>query len=413
MLVYLDTLIGFSVVMLLISLLITILTQMVSSLVNHRGSNLRWGLQTLFEHVDPALYPKLTANANRLAHEVLKHSLISDSWFSNLKGMRWLLKVPVVKTALGRIQLASAIRPAELTNILRQIASGSAKPGVLEDLEDVDWAALKVEITALLAAPNPAAERDATQAADMAVAVVQAVGRHPKTPLLQDSFDAVRGATGKLEAWFGSMMDRVAQKFAMYMRMWTVLFASAFALATGLNSIALLGDLYNNSTLRSALAGAAQQATTTAGTVLDKGNSLAAGLTGALKQAAQDATAAGAPPPPQIQTTAEGVAWIQANVPPGQRAAALSRFDASSAAASQKILQDAAQNAAKTSAIASQAGFDILKSRWPAKPDAIYLGGVLITAALLSLGAPFWFNALKSMTNLRSVLASKEKAEQA
>jgi hypothetical protein len=38
---------------------------------------------------------------------------------------------------------------------------------------------------------------------------------------------------------------------------------------------------------------------------------------------------------------------------------------------------------------------------------------VLITAALLSLGAPFWFNALKSMTNLRSVLASKQKSEKA
>jgi hypothetical protein len=413
MLLYLDTLIGFSVVMLLISLLITILTQMVSSLVNHRGSNLRWGLKTLFEHVDPALYPKLAANANRLAHEVLRHSLISDSWFSELKAVRWLQKVPVVNAVLGRAQLASAIRPAELTNILRQIAATSGKPGVLEKLEDVDWAALKVEIAALLAAPNPAAERDVSQAVDMAAAAVHAVGDQARTPLLQGSFNALRGAAGKLEGWFGSMMDRVAQKFSMYMRIWTVLFASAFALATGLNTISLLGDLYNNSVLRNSLAGAAQQATTTAGTVLDKGNSLAAGLTGALKQATQDATAAGAPQPPEIQTTAEGIAWIQAHVPAGQRAAALSRFDASSAAASQKVLQDAAQNAPKTSALASQAGFDILKSRWPPKPDATYLGGVLITAALLSLGAPFWFNALKSLANLRPILASKEKAEQA
>jgi hypothetical protein len=413
MLLYLDTLIGFSVVMLLISLLITILTQMVSALVNHRGSNLRWGLKTLFEHVGPALYPKLTANANRLAHEVLKHSLISDSWFSDLKAVRWLLKVPVVKTVLGRIQLASAIRPAELTNILGQIAASSDKPGVLGDLEDADWAALKVEIAALLDAPNPAATREMTQSAGVAAAAVKAIADQAKTPLLQDSVNAIRGTAGKLEAWFGSMMDRVAQKFTMYMRLWTVLFAGAFAIATGLNSITLLGELYNNGTLRTALAGMAQQATAIAGTVLDKGNSLEAGLTSALKQATRDATAGGAPQPPEIRTTAEGIAWIQANVPAGQRAAALSRFDTASAAASQKVLQDAAQNAANTSAVASQAGFDILECRWPAKPDARYLLGVLITAALLSLGAPFWFNALKSMTNLRPILASKEKAEHA
>ena len=413
MLIYLDTLIGFSVVMLLISLLITILTQMVSALVNHRGSNLRWGLKTLFENIDPALYPRLAANANRVAHEVLRHSLISDSWFSDLKGVRWLLEVPVLKKILGRFQLASAIRPAELTNILRQFAASPARPGVLKSLTAAEWAALQAEIAVLLAAPNPAAAREMTEAADVAAAAVKAIAGQAATPLLQESVNAIRGTAGILEAWFGSMMDRVAQKFTTYMRIWTVLFAGAFAIATGLNSMGLLSELYNDSGLRTALAGAAQQATATAATVLDKGSALAAGLTAALKQAAQDANTAGAPQPPDIRTTAEGIAWIQANVPAQQRAAVLSRFDADSAAASQKALQDGAQNAAKTTAIATQADFDILKCRWPANPDAKYFLGVLITAALLSLGAPFWFNALKSMTNLRPILASKEKAEQA
>jgi hypothetical protein len=56
MLSYLDTAIGFAVVMLGISLLITILTQMVSALVNHRGGNLLWGVKTLFANIDPARY---------------------------------------------------------------------------------------------------------------------------------------------------------------------------------------------------------------------------------------------------------------------------------------------------------------------------------------------------------------------
>jgi len=57
MLGYLDTLIGFTVVMLVVSLLITILTQVVSALINHRGSNLKWGLETLFANIDSKQFP--------------------------------------------------------------------------------------------------------------------------------------------------------------------------------------------------------------------------------------------------------------------------------------------------------------------------------------------------------------------
>jgi hypothetical protein len=35
---------------------------------------------------------------------------------------------------------------------------------------------------------------------------------------------------------------------------------------------------------------------------------------------------------------------------------------------------------------------------------------VLATAILLSLGAPFWFNMLKQLTNLRPILANKQDA---
>jgi|SRR5271157_437429 len=410
MLVYLDTLIGFSVVMLLISLLITILTQMVSALVNHRGSNLRWGLTTLFEHIDPALYPLLAASANRLAHEILKHSLISDSWFSDLKAVRRFLEIPVLKQVFGRLQLASAIRTTELTNALRQIAASPAQPGVLQDLTAGNWAALQAEITALLDAPNPAANRQMTQAAGVAAAAVNAIAGQATTPLLLDSVNAIRGSAGKLEAWFGSMMDRVAQKFAMYMRLWTVLFASAFVLATGLNTITLLSDLYHDSALRSALVAAVPQATATAGPVLDPG---APSFTAALQKALQDANVTGTPQPQNILTTAQGAQWIQANVPAEKRAAVQSGFDANAKAASQQVLQNAPQNAAKVTAAATQAHFDILKCRWPAKPKSKDFLGVLITAALLSLGAPFWFNALKSLANLRPILASKEQAEHA
>jgi len=45
---------------------------------------------------------------------------------------------------------------------------------------------------------------------------------------------------------------------------------------------------------------------------------------------------------------------------------------------------------------------------WPAD----HLFGILTSAALLSLGAPFWFNTLKSLANLRPLLADQIGQEQ-
>jgi hypothetical protein len=44
---------------------------------------------------------------------------------------------------------------------------------------------------------------------------------------------------------------------------------------------------------------------------------------------------------------------------------------------------------------------------WPGR----HLLGILTSAALLSLGAPFWFNALKNLTNLRPTLAQEIEKE--
>jgi hypothetical protein len=55
-----------------------------------------------------------------------------------------------------------------------------------------------------------------------------------------------------------------------------------------------------------------------------------------------------------------------------------------------------------------------ISSFW--KPSWLHFWGTAASAALLSLGAPFWFNILKTFSNLRPILANKEdkkaKAEQ-
>jgi hypothetical protein len=48
-----------------------------------------------------------------------------------------------------------------------------------------------------------------------------------------------------------------------------------------------------------------------------------------------------------------------------------------------------------------------------AKASSATLGGILITALLLSLGAPFWYSALGRLLQLRSVIATKDDAQRA
>ena len=48
------------------------------------------------------------------------------------------------------------------------------------------------------------------------------------------------------------------------------------------------------------------------------------------------------------------------------------------------------------------------RSQWMKRWGEINLVGVLVTSLLLSLGAPFWYNALGRLLQLRSVLAAKD-----
>src|SRR5206468_10860863 len=46
--------------------------------------------------------------------------------------------------------------------------------------------------------------------------------------------------------------------------------------------------------------------------------------------------------------------------------------------------------------------------RWTLDNFAMKLLGIILTATLLSLGAPFWYAALKNLIRLRSLIAQKD-----
>jgi hypothetical protein len=340
MLAYLDTLIGFSIVMLIVSLLITVLTQVISALLNHRGSNLLWGLKTLFAQFDPKTYAQLSANAESVARQVLTHPLISDSWFSENRFATWLGKIPPLGALFARFELVTAIRTNELMDILRSLASNA-----------LAGQPVAAELNKLL-----------TTAASPVQAAAAAVGATNVAAGVQQTVQTIQADADKLQDWFGSMMDRVSQKFAMYMRIWTVACAVLFAFGTGTNSIQLLSDLYTHGAFRNALLAAAPQVSAAATAVQSANTAAGSGATDADK----------------------------------------------------KAIQNALQSAAQLNQISAQAGFQVIQWRWPndfgqkpVRSQLKYLLGVLMTTGLLSLGAPFWFNALKTMTNLRPVVAAK------
>jgi hypothetical protein len=406
MLGYLDVLIGFAVIMLVISLLITILTQVASAMINHRGSNLRWGLRTLFANIDPKQLPNLTADADKVAEAVLTHCLVSDSWFSDNKFAQQLGKFPPLGKLFRRFQLATAIRPNELTAILRHLSTNSLS----EDHKEV-----AADVRKLLGIAQVASAA-ATAAGQQGVANTIANTEKTATDSAERAVEKAEDAAERLQAWFSSMMDRVSQKFTMYMRIWTVAFAFFFAFGLGLNTMSLVSELYSNSTLRNSLVAAADQVMKSASEVLDSKSSLGARYSASLQQALKAAGAnPGQPVPPAFNTPDEAATWVNQYVDEKQRAVVLTRFNTLAVTASRDAIQKSFTEANTLAALTAETGFGMLDFEWPWTRAWTWRGliGVLATAGLLSLGAPFWFNALKTLTNLRPAIAQKQDAQQA
>jgi hypothetical protein len=113
----LDTIIAFLVILAGVSLLVTVLTQAISAFLGLRGTNLRWGIETLLTELDPSL----KAYAATITERVLHHRLISDSTLS-MMGLK----------LLDRWKLATAIRKEELIEILQSLA----RPAELGELRE-------------------------------------------------------------------------------------------------------------------------------------------------------------------------------------------------------------------------------------------------------------------------------------
>jgi len=414
----LDTLIAFAVVMLGVSSLITILTQLISTALGLRGSNLLWGLETLFQELAPGL-AAAGIRPGDLAKEIIQDQLISDSSFSRVERMKivgplvgYLTQVPLAGWLINRWRYATAIRLEELVRMVQRKADALGAGHAATPL-----------LTGLLSATEPAARRRlqmlSAALADVAPPAAGAVANYSVQVdrVLQQAVDTAQQSVGKLETWFNSTMDRASQRFAVQLRLWTVVFAFVVAFAAHLDSLQLLQQLAANPDTRAALVNMREGMLNQAKDILPPTGaapSTEVPISPAILQQAVEqlkktdpALAKIGPIPDGISTIQDAVAWLAQQ--PGVPATTQVEFR-------KAIVTVLHNHADKINNDLANAGIQILPVPYP---GILKFGGprnllgVLLAAAFLSLGAPFWYNALRNLSNLRTVVATKEANESA
>jgi hypothetical protein len=416
MLRYLDTVIAFAVVMLGVSLLITVVTQMISALFGLRGTNLKWGLQTLIETIEPATKlkpaePKALSNAEKLVNQILRHPLISDSAFSGITS-----RFPF----LGRWKLASAIRKQELIVVLQNLYDLTKDP----QTTDEELRKLEVPIQQVLTAVSASPISNISgMVADIQRLAGDAAAVEKKAVELVKS---VRNTSQEFALWFDASMDRVSQRFAMQMRWWTVAVALITAFVLHLDALKLLTQFWADPGDRSALVSAADSMVKQADSILVTGNpstpAVYAKAVSDLKSGplAEVVKSLGEPPPGVLSSREDVVNWLRTQLAGSpQREEVIRHYQSLVDAGLQANLSALSDKFKKTRDTLEQAEFELVPSPYPSWREYMrgylpsrHFWGTLAAAALLSLGAPFWFNALKSLTNLRPVVAQKQEKEE-
>ena len=285
----LDSLIGFTAVMLVLSLLVTVLTQLVANSLKLRSQHLRHGMLQIFLNLG---WEFSGERAKALAREIVrgKDAITREDLIENL--------------------LALAQNTPELKNKIAALVPAFDAPTLLTHLR---------RATLELSVERP----------DLAAAAVRSTVM-ARTP--------VSGLAGEVFGVFDSTMDQVSERFTSQSRKLVAFFGIVLALALPLDAFDLLQRFTRSDAAR------------------------------------EEAVALA-----QTLTVSEPSARI-----------AIARLQAA------EIIVIPASPA-----------------EWLARWQNVNAAGVAASALLLTLGAPFWFNALKDLLKLRSAVAGQESQDRA
>jgi hypothetical protein len=383
MLEHFDTVMSFAVVMLLLSLLVTTLVQVVIALSGLRASVLQWGIENLLKQVSPSL----TAHAPAIAEALLRHAMVRPA---------------------GR-QKATSIRKEEMIRLLDDLADAKPSPlspGAQAALVEVLGVAQKPEFQTAAVELKKALEGIASEkAAQLQTAVDNVLG-------------SARKAVADIGVWFDTVMDRTTENFLLKTRLITVGVALVLALALHVDSLSIIRQLASQPELRAALVQSADSTLRTAeGTfalTAAKEAIASAAITDVKEKLTADPNVVKsiAEIPQNLRTREEGETWLIAKLrgSPSQQPV-LDAYGTKFDERTKVWLSDLRESAKNLNASLRASDLMVIPSPVPPLKDYIekpgHLLGTLMTVLLLSLGAPFWYNALRQLANLRPAVAQK------
>jgi hypothetical protein len=363
-----DILIGLTIVLLALSMAVTMITQSVTTVLNSRGRHLRRGLVDLLQQLDPALTETLS---RVVATGILTHPLVSGSNTPVRAGSpveAVSSMIDRVRRSIGGPRLGNVVHREEFTKLLMAFAAGEGTGQLENAAKDALMAALKEN-----GVENPEQKlKDIRQVAlrlEKSSPELSHTARQNIAILEAAESDLV----AKINNWFDQTMDRTSQRFTASTR--AITFIGAFIVAFGLqvDTPALVNRLAADEKLR-------EQFVTEAKALYADQQ--------ALDEAAKQRAAGAAKEPGQTPTT-----------PPAAPAT-----------------PDQEEMARKYRVFLATNGLITLPSAGPKWIEGfrnVNLFGVLMTALLLSLGAPFWYSLLGRMLQLRSALAVKDDMQRA
>jgi hypothetical protein len=419
MLKYLDIVIAFSVIMLGLSLVITLLNQMISAFLSYRGSNLRWGIQTMLRTLNKGA---LGPHAQEIADRILTEPIVSDSIVRRFGDV----KVPVLGWLLKRWKLAAAIGPDTLVRTLAKVSTEMR--GANPDVADA--------INALLDAPDDGTLRRLEMVSKTfgeKLHVPGAAYAVKVNELLKELGNSAQESVGKVEAWFNVVIGRVSQRFTTQMRIWTVIFSFLVAFGIHLDSLDLINQLMTNPATVQNLVNLSGSMLKEAEGVL--GNNPAAGsdptaptvspqvlgdqMKELLKEVKPEETKSALGTIPSFRSMADAEKWLSDNlkdppdVKPERKAELIGKYKG-------MVLTGLGKKIGDINKALKETGIQIVPDHQKITgPVALVkfvfcfksktnFFGILLTAGLLALGAPFWYNALKNLTNLRPAVAKRQ-----
>jgi hypothetical protein len=429
-----DTLIAFILIMLIVSLLITIAVQMTATALNLRGVNLLSGLASTFAVIDPSMEKK----RKELARFVLRSRLLSDSFLPNWQVLRWW-------------QRASAVRPQEIFDAIHRIAIGKEpSEKALKDnatsllialgmdqqtLADATKKITDAEETAntLAANANKAldsildanirqkVQNEVNTAVTSVTSALRTAGTAAADQIVKNA-GTIEDAYKKFHKWTCICEERAQQWLTMHTRILTIIFAFVAAFWLQLDTVEIFRFVSSNKLARDKLVAQAGVVEAQAARVLGDSSSV---LKDALKDWTEKQT------DPDIKSKLDRIEVkdtdtreeVQAKVIKALNGETpIDSFDSIVNAAASRRVEKQAANFKTVKADLDKAGFDVFPQtewRWEKgwwNGCRQHFWGILFSVGLLSLGAPFWYNALKNLTNLKSVVAqniSKEKEQAA